>query len=174
MVNMTITHARLLELLTYDAASGVFVWNGREGRGRHEKCGPGRVAGHLGPKGYVAIKVDGVTYKAHRLAWFYVTGEWPPELIDHKDGVRNNNAFRNLRPADLKQNAQNTLKPSRNNKSGYLGVSWDKGKEKWVPTIHINGRNKRLGAYAKPEEAYAVYLRAKAVHHSFAIIGVAG
>jgi hypothetical protein len=169
---MKITQQRLHELLAYDAASGAFTWRAaRKGRGCNQ-VKAGGPAGYRTVKGYITIKVDGCTYKAHRLAWLYMTGEWPSELIDHIDGVKDNNRFANLRPATLSENAQNTLKPSRNNKAGLLGVSWDKKQEKWAATIYIDGKNKRLGRFRDPHEAHAAYLNAKAVHHSAPVLAV--
>lgn len=165
-----ITHERLRELLSYDSQTGVFTWNGRSGRGLHDRNKPGCVAGSMNSKGYVTIKVDNQTHKAHRLAWFYVHGAWPAHQIDHKDTTRHHNWIDNLREATGGQNAQNQRRPHRNNKSGYLGVSWDAGKDKWVPTIYVNGRNKRLGAFETPEEAHRVYVSAKQALHPFSTV----
>lgn len=165
---------RLRELLHYNPDTGVFTWRARNGRGANANNSEGAPAGSMHSKGYIVITVDGHHgYKAHRLAWLYMTGEWPTRQIDHEDTVRNNNIFTNLRLATLNQNAQNRKRPSRNNKSGYLGVSWDKKQEKWAATLCINGKNKRLGRFKSPEEASAAYLTAKAIHHPFSI-GVSG
>ena len=172
MKNKSLTQKRLREVLSYDPCSGVFIWYDQYGKGKNQSSGS--VAGHKNSKGYLCITVDGNIYKAHRLAWLYMTGEWPKEVIDHKDTVKDNNKFDNLREATLSENAQNQIKPSRNNKSGRLGVTWDKKQEKWAATICINGKNRRLGRFHDPDVAHAAYLAAKATHHPFANIGVSG
>lgn len=169
--HVTLTHERLLELLDYDQGTGIFTWKGRTGRGQHARNKSGCVAGSVNSKGYTTITVDGGVHRAHRLAWFFVHGVWPEHQIDHRDTVRHHNWIGNLREATGEQNAQNQRRPHRNNKSGFLGVSWDSGKEKWVPMLHVNGRNKRLGAFKTPEEAHQVYVRAKLALHPFATVG---
>ena len=78
-----LTQERLKEVLHYDPETGIFMWlvapNGRI-----------RVGMEAGSShdGYIGIKVDRILYKAHRLAWFYMTGEWPANDVDHWD--RNN------------------------------------------------------------------------------------
>ena len=164
-----LTLSSLRELLHYDPETGAFTWRGRSGRGTNKSNAAGNLAGSKSTKGYICIKVGGgKSVKAHRLAWFYMTGEWPAEQIDHKDNIRANNAWANLRMATPKQNAQNQKSPSRNNKSGYLGVTWDRTQEKWAATICVNGRNRRLGRFKDPQSAHFAYLAAKSIHHPFA------
>lgn len=171
-MNNQITAARLREVLHYDPDTGVFSRRERVGRGRNgSRCG---TAGTTHSKGYVTIKVDGKTYKAHRLAWLYMTGVWPADQIDHRDTNRSNNAFANLREATGPENSQNQIHPSRNNKSGRLGVTYRKDSGKWAAILCVNGKNVRLGSFADPDAASAAYLSAKRLHHPFANLGVAG
>lgn len=90
-----LTHERLTTLLDYRAELGIFYWNvSRRGPVR-----AGDRAGHI-VKGHRQIKIDGIQYYEHRLAWFYVTGKWPADLIDHSDLDKGNNPFSNLREAN--------------------------------------------------------------------------
>lgn len=57
-------------------------------------------ADYLGPDGYRYVDIDGESYRADKLAWLYMTGEWPDELV-HVDGDKGNNVFANLRPAKV-------------------------------------------------------------------------
>ena len=92
----------LKELVCYDQLTGEFTWNtARRG------CKSGKLAGSVSKNGYIVICLQNKDYYAHRLAWFYVTGEWPPYQIDHIDGTRSNNKWDNLRLATNKQNSWN-------------------------------------------------------------------
>lgn len=43
----------------------------------------------------------------HRLAWFLVTGVWPVGIIDHVNGIRDDNRWRNLRHVTAIENNLN-------------------------------------------------------------------
>ena len=92
-------------------------------------------------EGYVRINVDGTKCRAHRLAYLYMTGEWPPKLMDHINRVKSDNRWANLRPVTEKLNFYNTS-DYRNNKSGAKGVSWYKNCNKWVAKIGKNYRQR--------------------------------
>ena len=47
--------------------------------------------------------------------------------------------------------------PSKANKSGYKGVSFDKSSGKWLAQIEVGGRNKHLGRHPTAEEAAKAY-----------------
>lgn len=77
-------------------------------------------------------------------------------LGDHINGNRLDNQKANLRVCDNKQNAWNSR--YKNNKSGYTGVSWDKGA--WQAKITFNRKFIYLGRFDTPEEAHEVYNQA--------------
>jgi hypothetical protein len=54
-------------------------------------------ADYLGPGGYRYIDIDGKTYRADKIAWFFVHGKWPTD-VEHLDGDLTNNQLKNLRP----------------------------------------------------------------------------
>lgn len=155
-----LTIERLKSQLNYDPVTGIFTWNVT----RH-RINKDDVAGHINKKGYIIIRLDGEHHKAHRLAWFYVYGVWPNEL-DHKDGVKNNNALVNLRDGSHSDNMQNQIKPKTSTKTGFLGVSFDKRLSKYKAQIRTNGVNTYLGIFETPEEAHAVYVEAKRKQHA--------
>jgi hypothetical protein len=115
--------------LDYNPQTGVFIHKRNNRRG----C-IGKRAGCISG-GYILIGVCNEHYLAHRLAWFYVHGVWPKNLIDHKDGNKTNNRLENLREATYSQNLCN----SRARNSGRKGVHWDKARNKWKIAIGING-----------------------------------
>lgn len=158
---MTITQERLKELLAYDPLTGVFTWLIRP---RHGHVKPGDIAGCLNG-GYVVIRVDGRPYKAHRLAWLYMTGCFPSDEIDHINRIKDDNRIANLREASHAENAQNKGL-FRNNKSGHKGVSWNTKEQKWFVQICVNGEGMYLGIYECLEAARQAYVEAAARYHT--------
>lgn len=92
-----------------------------------------------------------------------MTGEWPPDEIDHINGVRDDNRWVNLRIATRGQNLCNARRRS-DNTSGYKGVCWDANKGKWLASITINRKNKFLGHYETPEAGHEAYFVAAREH----------
>jgi hypothetical protein len=150
-----ITIERLKEVLSYDPETGVFTNLMTRKRAR-----AGAAAGAISKaSGYVEIGIDGRSYWAHRLAWFYMTGEWA-EQVDHKDRNRANNAFVNLREAD---NARNQMNRKATSRSGYKGVTWhDCGK--WMAQIHIEKRHVYLGLFETALDAHRAYCETASKH----------
>lgn len=89
---------------------------------------------------------------------FHLSNKQKPEdhQIDHKDGDKLNCLDDNLRICTNTQNNQNKGIQS-NNTSGYKGVCWDKGHEKWLAYITINGKQKYLGLFELKEDAARAY-----------------
>lgn len=139
-----LTQARLKEVLKYDRKTGVFTWL---------KCGKGHpnrkqsAAGCLSGK-YQRIRVDGVLYHAHRLAWLYVHGVWPHH-VDHRRG--GHNRLRNLRECTMSLNLANTAVRA-DNTSGFKGVS-RLPYGKWKAQV----QSRHLGCFDTPEEAARCY-----------------
>ena len=162
MSKRILTYSRLKEALSYDPATGIFTCLIHRRIAR-----AGSVVGCLnGAGGYVVIGIDGTLHYAHRLAWLYMTGSWPAVLIDHRDGDRRNNAWSNLREANFSENMQNRLKPTKANKSGFLGVTWDKVTKSWRSAVTLNKKRHHLGRFKTAEEAHAAYIKAKREMHS--------
>lgn len=130
-----ITHERLLEVLKYDPETGYWEWLVSIGGVRAGK--PASTG--LNGQNYRRIRIDGVLYLAHILAWFYVHGEWPESTVDHEDGDPSNNVFKNLRSASRAQQMMNT-KVRKDNSSGVKGVYEDRRRGGWIAEIHANGR----------------------------------
>ena len=131
-----LTQKRLHEVLDYDQKTGFFTW--KVSLTNSVPAGS-RAHNVMPPRGYIRIGVDGEIFLAHRLAWFYVHGEWP-DLLDHIDRNTSNNRLSNLRRATQSQNHQNQGLSKRNT-SGVKGVSWDKARVKWK--LHIAAGNKK-------------------------------
>lgn len=156
-----ITRAELMDVLSYDPATGIFVWktspNGRVPIGLR--------AGFLsdgGPR--LSIKIKRKTYVLARLAWLYMTGEWPSGVIDHINGNCADDRFANLRSVSLNVNAQNQRRAHVSNKVGLLGVT--SCRNKFRASINVNGKKVHLGSFSTPEEAHARYVAAKREFHA--------
>lgn len=160
-----ITKSYLKECLSYDPETGVFIW--KERPSYHFKTARaasvinsrqrGKVAGSVhkakpDAAPYLIISISGVRYRAHHLAWLYVFGAFPDYEIDHIDGNTLNNRILNIRDVTRPDNNKNRSLPT-NNKSGVIGVSWDKRVSRWVAGIKISGKRIFLGYFADLEDA---------------------
>lgn len=146
------------KLLRYDPETGHLYW--RESRGR---IAAGMIAGTVkSDRGYIAVRVNGITYYGHRLAWVLQTGEQIPEdrEIDHRDGNPSNNAWENLRAASPVQNKRNMV-PSSLNTSGATGVTYRKSRKKWQAQMSVGNKLKYLGSFDTKEDAIAARQRAE-------------
>jgi hypothetical protein len=142
-------------ILDYDHETGVFRWKWRKGVSNSGN-GPwaGKVAGGVNNTGYVAIKINGRQYLAHRLAWLIINGEWPTNQIDHIDINPVNNRIANLRLATSKENKQNSgLR--KDSATGVTGVHWYKRDRKFMAHIRVDGNLRHLGYFPTLAEAAA-------------------
>ena len=151
---------KLKSLLTYSRATGEFTW--KVSRGSVMR---GDRAGSLDRAGYIDICIDRLYYRASRLAWFYCKGVWPSFEIDHKNGQRADNRFRNLRDVTTTVNQQNIRKAHADSWSGFLGVHWMPRKQRWQARISVDGRRIFLGYFKTAEAGHQAYLRYKRQHH---------
>jgi len=150
----------LRTLLRYSRKTGLFTW--LVTRGRFAK--PGRIAGWINGNGYRVIEIFGQQYYTSRLAWFYVTGSWPTHEIDHKNRIRSDDRWANLREATRSQQRGNIRLPSTN-KSGMRGVCRSRAPNKWIAQINENGRKIYLGTYQTKLAAYTAYRNAARAHY---------
>lgn len=165
-----ITYERLVELLDYDPETGVLRWKQNLRNGIQS----GTVAGNYSFEGYIEVKVDGRKYRAHRLIILYMTKEIMEDhvLVDHINGIKDDNRYSNLRKANRKQNMANS-KVSKRNKVGVKGVYREKS-GRYSATIKWEGKNLRLGTYSTLEEAAKMYrIKAKELHGEFTSDGKA-
>ncbi len=153
-----LTQARLRDLLDYDPRTGVFIWRSNRGGAA------GRLAGTIDTHGYRLIRVDCKLYRSCRLAWLYVTGEWPKYQIDHINMVRDDDSWTNLRLATSSQNNMNR-RARAGTASGLKGVSWDSRSGKWVALITAFGVTTWLGVFDDPQEAHRAYSDAAEKFH---------
>jgi hypothetical protein len=161
-VRSRLTQARVKEALLYAPESGAFTWRIR--RNSHGgKVRPGAPAGQVNKYGYVVIGLDGERHFAHRIAWLYMTGEWPSIEVDHENRTPGDNRWINLRPATATQNKMNT-RIRCDNRSGIKGVGFDKERRRWVARLKVNGVMLLLKRFDTIEEAAAARRAAELQH----------
>ena len=150
-------------ILDYDPETGVFRWK----RQLSWRAPVGAVAGSPNRSGHIAIGINGAAYYAHRLAFLYMTGEWPEKEIDHKrSDTPSDNRWSAIRPATSSQNLCN--RRARPGRSGYRGV-FEANPGRWAAKITINRKQVYLGCFDTPAEAHAIYCAAaQRIHGEFA------
>jgi len=153
-----LTAAEVRRLLRYEPDTGIFFW-----KIDTKNTAAGDLAGCRQSRGYWHIKINRRLYMAHRLAWLYVTGEWPLGHVDHINGNRSDNCFANLRIATNSENVRNS-KLRKNNACGYKGVHYKKHINKFVAQINVGGRVCHLGVFKTAPEAHAAYWEAAKQH----------
>lgn len=158
-----ITQEQLKAQLHYDPLTGIFT--NLIQRSKRSKIGS--VAGSKEKTGYIRIILNYKPYRAHRLAWLYMTGEFPKNMIDHRNENKSDNRFENLREAAMSENKFNQRAQS-NNKSGCKGVSMHSQTGKWRARGNLNGVEIHLGIFSEKEEAISAYQNfAKQNHLAF-------
>lgn len=105
--------------------------------------------------GHVVVTYKRKGYKAHRLIWFYMTGEWP-DIIDHINRIPYDNKWCNLRNGNYKLNSINR-KLASNSLSNIKGVTYIKKENMWRSRIGVNGKQIYLGYFKTKEEAANAY-----------------
>lgn len=149
-----LSHKRLLDVVHYDPDTGHFT---RRDRGQNSKP---LGSNHSDAGGYLKFSVDGVLYYAHRVAWFYVYGEWPAGIIDHINRCKSDNRIDNLRVLNHSKNGHNA-NLSKRSKTGFTGVTYVKATGRYRACLVKNRKRIHIGYFATPEEAHNAYLTAK-------------
>jgi len=148
------TPTELRKLLSYNPATGEFIW-------RHRPDGANTFNARYAGKpaftsddgnGYRTGGVNGRKYQAHRVAYAIHWGHWPLNQIDHINGRRDDNRIENLRDVTCGENLRNA-RLSKNNRSGFVGVSWHGLSQKWQAYIWAAGKGKNLGHFTNIDDA---------------------
>jgi hypothetical protein len=152
-----LTSELLCGLFAYDSAN--LRWNVK----LNKRVLIGEIAGSKDGHGYVQIMINGKRYKAHRLIYLMFCGSLP-KVIDHINGIRDDNRIENLRPATLEENARNAVRRICNT-SGSKNVYWYARHGKWMVAIKVDGRQKHIGYFDTISAAEAASIAARNKHH---------
>ena len=126
-----LTQARLKELLTYDAETGVFT------RIKSVNRAGRRVSDKTNSSGYLHFCIDYKIYLQHRVAWLYAYGEFPDGHLDHINRIKTDNRLCNLRIVTEFENCQNST-PIKNNL--YPNVHWMAKKKSYRVKVKSAGK----------------------------------
>lgn len=132
----------------------------------------GRRAGFVHGDGYRHIGVLGRQYKEHRFIWLMVYGKWPDGDIDHINHDTTDNRLCNLRDVSTSGNMENQIRAHKRNQTGLIGVTkhHKSPKKPWRARIRVKKQEIYLGTFATKEEAFKVYLEAKAKYHQCSVL----
>jgi len=104
--------------------------------------------------GYLHFKFKGKIYDVHKVIWEMHHGPVTPGMeIDHKNNIPRDNRIENLQELTHGENGKKRLL-NKNNTTGYKGVHFNKGMNKFVARIWVNYKEKYLGCFDTVEEAY--------------------
>ena len=142
--NPPLTLENLKAVVVYDPASGIFTDSKTN---EPWPC-------ILNKDGYVTIKLPlaGVSVLAHRMAWYYMLGKFPNKrTVDHKNQIKSDNRWDNLREATHSENMRNRS-PPKHNKSGVAGVH-QRQNGNWKAEYAIKGKVYCIGTFFTLAEA---------------------
>ena len=123
--------------------------------------------GTRGYKGYLQVEIDGKPDRVHRVIWSYVNGQIPKGMmIDHVNGVTDDNRITNLRLVTNSQNQQNRHCAQSNNKLGIKGVSFVPRLGKFEASIQSGGKKTLVGFFESAIDAAKAYALAAASIHT--------
>lgn len=148
-----LTAKRLREVLWYSPEIGIFLWRAPTSN----RVKVGKMAGRLSKKdGYIRISLEGKSYLAHRLAFLYMTGDWPSGEVDHRYWRPDDNRWKHIRDVTHSLNQAHKKTANRTSKSGVLCIHWDSVNQKWRLQTRIE---KKVvgGRFSRLSDAKAAY-----------------
>lgn len=151
---MRLTQHYLKSKLKYSKRTGAFIW-----KTPHPSSGvkPGHVVATK-LNGYLCVKLLNRKYYTHRLAFLYVDGKMPPRSrkVDHINGEKTDNRWKNLRLVSAKQNNRNQGK----HRAGVTGIR-EMPSGNWEVRIKHDWKTRYVGTFKTKDEAIAARRKAE-------------
>lgn len=166
-----LTQEQVQSLLTYEPSEGLLRW--KNNAGRYGRISAGTIAGRIHKEGYRYLTILGRHYRASRIVWLYMTGEWPSDQVDHKDHDTSNDKWDNLRLATASQNKANcrTYKKKSCTLKGVQAVQ-KRRSVRYRAVATKDGVIRHLGYFDTELEAHLAYVKAsESLHGDFACDG---
>ncbi len=151
-----LSQEQVRQLFDYDQLTGALTWKVAP---KHNPHMFGREAGSVNARGYRRVSIHNTQFLVHRVIFLWMKGFMPAE-IDHDNRICGDNRWSNLNAATKSKNNRNRPK-QKNNKSGYVGVIWNKSEKKWQAQITVNGEDIHLGRFHNIEDAKCARLIAQ-------------
>jgi len=137
-----LTQKRLREVLNYDPVTGIFTF----AKGKRK----GRIAGTShDSRGFLNVQFDNQRHLLHRLAWLWMTGTMPRWSVEHINGDRTDNRWKNLREGDRPQ--KTPYRAPWREPTSTPGV-WQVA-DRFEAMVEVGGVTINLGAFETQEAA---------------------
>lgn len=129
----------------------------------------GSAAGSPGHNGYIRVRIHRTLYAVHRVIWVMHHGEIPEGMtVDHRDLDKRDNRIENLRLVSHRENSiAGTARRRSNNRTGVIGVSFNRRAGRYHAHIRIEGKHLHLGSFLTLDAAAAAR-RAAEIAHGYA------
>lgn len=144
-----LTQELVKKLFNYDRDTGVLSRNKTVAYNAKE----GDIVGTVDNRGYGRVKIKGLPYRTHRIAWLYEYGVFPTHGLDHINNDKLDNRICNLRDVPQLINNQNASL-RKDNTSGCPGLKKTVS-GKWAAHINVDGNDIYLGTFCDKAEAVA-------------------
>jgi ribosomal protein S18 len=113
---------------------------------------------NVGYGGYRFQKIQNKTFSIHRLvAEHFLQKNIDKNIVNHKDLNILNNNYTNLEWVSSRENTHH-YELNQKRISKYIGVSFDKQRNKWTSKIKVQGKTINLGRFDLEIDAYNKYL----------------
>lgn len=153
LTKLPLTEEILHRLFIYNEVSGELRWRDKINSNQSPNQRAGRI--NSGRK-YRDVSIGGKRYKEADIIWLYQTGEWPKELIEHKDNNTLNNSWNNLKEMSQERLQKRLAAIEKfTNTSGIPGLSWCNTRKMWRGIIYKHGKQLKQKRFKEREDAIA-------------------
>ena len=130
------------------------LWYREQLTGRGGRRNMNKPVGCRYSSGYLHFGFKRKFYDVHLVIWEMHYGPVTPGMqVDHKNNIRDDNRIENLQELIHGDNVKKQL-ISKNNKTGYKGVHFDKKNNNFMAYIQVNYKRINLGRFDTAEKAY--------------------